>query len=212
MSVINYSTTRTKILSFFSMLLGAFLMVVLVLSFNKPVAKKEEAPKKESRFVKMASTPPPVAPKPKPKPKPKTQTPKAPLPNLDSLLGGIEMNIPEFATDDIAGDGSDVLGDMARDAAMNEGSVDSKPRVASRSPMEYPDDAMKKRIKGYVIVNLLIAADGSVEAAQVLESSPSGVFDAVAVNGVRNWRFIPAKYKGNPVKVWAKQKIRFDFN
>jgi len=78
--------------------------------------------------------------------------------------------------------------------------------------MEYPDDAMKKRIKGYVIVNLLIAADGSVEAAQVLESSPSGVFDAVAVNGVRNWRFIPAKYKGNPVKVWAKQKIRFDFN
>jgi len=203
-----YGAKRIKVYSLLSMAMGAFLMMALVLAFNKPVAEKEAKVKKESRFVKMAKTTPP----PKPKPKPKSAPPKAPLPNLSSLLGGIEMNIPEFATDDIMGDGTDLLGDMAKDAIMNEGTVDSKPRVASRSAMEYPQSAMKKRIKGYVIVNLLIAKDGSVEAAQVLESHPRGVFDMVAINGVRSWRFIPAKYKGSPVKVWAKQKIRFDFN
>ncbi|MEA2098888.1 MAG: energy transducer TonB, partial [Campylobacterota bacterium] len=41
-------------------------------------------------------------------------------------------------------------------------------------------------------------------------SNPEGVFDNTAINGVRGWRFTPAKYKGNPVKVWAKQKISFN--
>jgi len=104
------------------------------------------------------------------------------------------------------------LGDMAADAAMSEGTVDSKPRVISRGPLEYPAAAAKKRIKGYVVVNLLIGKDGSVELAKVVASSPAGVFDQAALRGVRSWRFAPAKYKGNPVKVWAKQKVRFDFN
>jgi protein TonB len=76
--------------------------------------------------------------------------------------------------------------------------------------MEYPEAAAKDGIKGFVIVNLLIAKDGSVEIAKVIESSPEGVFDDVVLNGVRSWRFAPARYKGKPVKVWAKQKISFN--
>ncbi len=162
--------------------------------------------------MKTAKTQPKVEkPKPKPKPKPKAQ-PKAPMPDLGAMLGGLAMNIPEFASGDIAGDGSNILGDIAADAAMSEGTVDSKPRVISRGPLEYPAAAAKKRIKGYVVVNLLIGKDGSVELAKVIASNPAGVFDQAALRGVRSWRFAPAKYKGNPVKVWAKQKVRFDFN
>jgi protein TonB len=84
--------------------------------------------------------------------------------------------------------------------------------VVSRTPLEYPAAAAKKRIKGYVVVNLLIGKDGSVELAKVIASNPAGVFDQAALRGVRGWRFAPAKYKGNPVKVWAKQKVRFDLN
>jgi len=128
------------------------------------------------------------------------------------MMGGIEMDIPEFELGNIAGDPNDLLGDIARNAAMSEGTVDTKPRVLSRSPMQYPASAMKKRIKGYVVINLLIDTDGSIEAAKVLQASPPGVFDAAALSGIRSWRFAPGKYKGRPVKVWAKQKVRFDFN
>jgi len=195
-----------------AMLFGAVLMMVLVVSFNKDVEKKEEVKKDPMRYMNMAKVKQEIK-KPKPKPKPKKQkTPKAPLPDLSAMLGGIEMDIPEFELGNIAGDPNDLLGEIAKDAAMSEGTVDTKPRVLSRSPMQYPASAMKKHIKGYVIVNLLIDTDGSIEAAKVLQSSPPGVFDAVALSGIRSWRFSPGKYKGRPVKVWAKQKVRFDFN
>lgn len=209
-----YKRGRPTLFALLSMLIGAALMVLLVVSFNSKVKKKEAKVKNPMRYVKMKKQAPPPVKKPKPKPKPKRQkaAPKAALPNLSSMLGGIEMNIPEFSTRDMMGDAKNILGDVAADQAMSEGTVDSKPRVISRSAMEYPKEAAQKHIKGYVIVNMLIAKDGSVEIAKVIASNPAGVFDAVALRGVRSWRFAPAKYKGNPVKVWAKQKVRFDFN
>jgi protein TonB len=207
-----FNKERARSSALRAMAIGALLMVLLVVSFNAKVEKREKKVKDPMRYVKTAKQPPKVEkPKPKPKPKPKSQ-PKAPLPDLGAMLGGLAMNIPEFATGDIIGDGRSLLGDVAADAAMSEGTVDSKPRVISRGPLEYPSSAAKKRIKGYVIVNLLIGKDGRVELAKVIASSPAGVFDQAALRGVRSWRFAPAKYKGNPVKVWAKQKVRFDLN
>lgn len=203
---------KRVLIALLAMFLGALLMMVLVVSFSKDVKKKEGVKKDPMRYMKMAKIKQEIK-KPKPKPKPKKKrTPKAPLPDLSSMLGGIEMDIPEFELGNIAGDPNALLGDIARDAAMSEGTVDTKPRVLSRSTMQYPASAMKKHIKGYVVVNLLIDTDGSIEAAKVLQSSPHGVFDAAALSGIRAWRFSPGKYKGKPVKVWAKQKIRFDFN
>lgn len=208
-----FQSSRAKVFALLGMATGALLMVVLVVSFNAKVKKKEEKVKEPMRYVNMKKQVQKVnKPKPKPKPKPKKAQPKAPLPDISSMLGGIAMDIPEFSTGDIGGNAKNILGDVAADAAMSEGSVDTKPRVLSRSAMEYPKAAAKKGIRGYVIVNLLIAKDGSVEVAKVIASNPAGVFDAVALRGVRSWRFAPAKYKGNPVKVWAKQKVRFDLN
>ena len=198
-------------LALLSMLGGGILMVVLVLSFNKGAIEKDEKIKKEKRAIEVKKhKKQSVKPKPKPKQKPKKTTPKAPLPNLSSMMGGIAMNIPEFETGDFAGDTKDLLGDIAEDAIMNENTVDSKPKVQSRSAMEYPEEAAKDGIKGYVIMNLLIGKNGSVEIAKVLESHPEGVFDASAINGVKAWRFSPARYKGKSVKIWAKQKVSFN--
>lgn len=203
---------KRELTAVLSMLLGVVLMVGLVISFSKDVKKKEEVKKDPMRYMKLERVKQDVQ-KPKPKPKPKKKsTPKAPLPDLSSMMGGIEMDIPEFDLGNIAGNPNDLLGDIARNAAMSEGTADTKPRVLSRSPMQYPESAMKKHIKGYVVVNLLIDVDGSIEAAKVLQSSPPGVFDAAALSGIRSWRFAPGKYQGRPVKVWAKQKVRFDFN
>ncbi|MCW8820980.1 MAG: energy transducer TonB [Sulfurovum sp.] len=208
-----FKRKKAKSFALLAMISGAALMILLVVSFNAKVTKKEEKVKEPMRYVKMQKQLQEVKkPKPKPKPKPKKAQPKAPLPDLSSMLGGIAMDIPEFTSGDISGNAKNILGDISADAAMSEGTVDTKPRVLSRTAMEYPKEAAKKHIKGYVIVNLLIAKDGSVELAKVIASSPVGIFDAVALRGVRNWRFSPAKYKGNPVKVWAKQKVRFDLN
>ncbi|PHS32506.1 MAG: energy transducer TonB [Sulfurovum sp.] len=208
-----FKRDKAKFFALLSMCIGAVLMVVLVVSFNTKVKKKESKVKDPMRYVKMhKQTQKVTKPKPKPKPKRKKAQPKAPLPDLSSMLGGIAMDIPEFTSGNIMGNAKNILGDIAANAAMSEGTVDTKPRVISRSAMEYPPAAVKKGIKGYVIVNLLIAKDGSVEVAKVIASNPAGVFDAVAIRGVRSWRFAPAKYKGNPVKVWAKQKVRFDLN
>ena len=193
------------------MFLGAALVMLLVVSFSKDVKKKEEVKKDPLRYMKLERKQDVQKPKPKPKPK-KKSTPKAPMPDLSSMMGGIAMDIPEFNLGNIAGNPNDLLGDIARNAAMSEGTADTAPKVLSRSPMQYPDDALKKKIKGYVVVNLLIDVDGSIEAAKVIQSSPAGVFDAAALSGIRSWRFAPGKYQGKPVKVWAKQKVRYDFN
>ena len=204
---------KSTIFAFFSMFMGALLMMVLVVSFNKPVKKKEVKVKKEMRYMQMKKSIKKVSKsKPKPKAKPKKTMAKAPLPNLNSLLGGVAMDIPEFNIGDIAKDASSILGEINKDAVMSEGTVDTKPKVLSRTPMQYPASAMKKRIKGYVIINMLINKDGTVEVAKVISSSPAGIFDKVALRGVRSWRFSSGKYKGRPVQVWVKQKIRFDFN
>jgi protein TonB len=208
----NKSASKKSLFALLFAFLGAVVMIALVTAMNKDAGKKEEKVDKQSRIVnvKTVKKPPQSKPKPKPKPKPKKATPKAPLPNLNSIMSGISMNIPEFATGNIAGDGSDLLDEIAEDAIMNEDTVDSKPKVLSRTPMEFPVQAAKEGIKGYVIINLLIDKDGSVELAKILESQPNGVFDDTAINGVRSWRFSPAMYRGKPVKIWAKQKIKFD--
>lgn len=207
-----YDAKLRPLYAFVSMIFGALLMLALVVSFNKNVDKKEDVQKAKSRIVQVKKQKKQLSqkPKPKPKPKPKKQTPKAPPPNLANMLGGMSMNIPEFATEGITGDSKDLLDDIIEDTVMSEGSVDSKPKVSARGAMEYPESAAEDGIKGYVVVNLLVAKDGSVELAKIIESQPEGVFDNTVLNGVRAWRFTPARYKGKPVKVWAKQKISFN--
>ena len=63
-----------------------------------------------------------------------------------------------------------------------------------------------------LVLSILVSEKGSVDQVQVLESSPSGVFDAAALQGIRSWQFEPAKYQGDVVRVWAKQRIRFDLS
>ena len=200
----------------FSMLLGGLLMVLLVVALNKSVDKKEDTVKKQTRIVKMKKVEKTVVKKQKPKRQAKARrtktAPKVQPPDLSSMVGGIEMNIPEFAAaaGNIDGDSRELLDEIAEDTVMNEETVDNKPEVMHRAEIEYPESAAKERIQGYVVVHLLIAKDGSVQLAKVLEAEPQGVFETSVLNGVRDWQFSPARYKGEPVQVWVKQKIRFN--
>jgi len=210
-----YSSKSRVFGALLSMLVGGMLMVLLVVALNKSVDKKEDAVNKQTRIVKVKKTEKKVVKKEKPKTKKNVRrtkaTSKAPPPDLSAMIGGVEMNIPEFeAAAVMEGDSRELLDDIAEDTVMSEGTVDSKPRVTHRADIEYPADAAKEGIEGYVVVHLLIAKDGSVQLAKVLEAEPQGVFEKKVLDGVRDWRFMPARYKGDPVQVWVKQKIRFN--
>jgi protein TonB len=210
-----YSSRSRAFGAFFSMLLGGLLMVLLVVALNKSVDKKEDTVKKQTRIVKVDKVDKKVVQPEKPKEKPQTRrsraTSKAQPPDLGAMIGGIEMNIPEFAAAvGMDGDSRELLEDIAEDTVMSEETVDSKPQVMHRAEIAYPLGAAKEGIKGYVVVHLLIAKDGSVKLAKVLEAEPPGVFDTTVIDNIRDWRFTPARYKGEPVQVWVKQKISFD--
>ena len=63
-----------------------------------------------------------------------------------------------------------------------------------------------------MILSVLIGPTGQVERVKVLEAQPAGVFDDVAAAGVQTWKFEPATYRGENVRVWATQRVRFDLS
>lgn len=206
------SSTSLKALLW--MIFGSLLMVALIITMNLREKGKDQGTSGKTtkmKVVKKVKKQAQLAPTPKPKPKKPKRAPRAPMPNLGSNLAGVDLGIPEFAMGDLMGSGESLLGDISKDMTMTESTVDSVPKVTERAPLEYPKQAKRKGITGYVLFNLLIGKDGNVIRSNILESQPKGVFDDVATASVRMWKFEPATYKNKPVKVWAKQKISFKF-
>jgi len=196
------------------MLIGPLLvfgLVVLMNNWDTGLEKKNRTLVTQVEVVKPPKPKPKK--KPKPKQKPKRQRMKVPEPfkGLDTALSGIDLDLPGLMTGDMSQVDSHLLG-STKASVMTEDLVDVAPKPRRRSPFKYPRSAKKKGITGYVLVSLLINRQGRVEQVQMIESSPAGVFDDVVLTSIRSWQFEPAQYQGKAVKVWAKQKIRFDFS
>ena len=149
-----------------------------------------------------------AAPKPKPRPKRPQRAAPAPLSGLDSSLAGLDFGLPQF--DDAELEGPESLLGETDAAVMTDESADHPPRPVLQTPMAFPAAAKARGITGYVILSLLISPDGAVEKVRIIEAAPPGVFDEVAAAGVQTWRFEPATYRGEPVRVWARQKVSFN--
>jgi len=141
-------------------------------------------------------------------PPPRRAPPRAePIVGLEGALAGMDFGLPQF--EDVAAlDAASILGEGS--GTMTDDTVDQPPKPIVQNPMPYPARAKAQGITGYVLLSVLIGPTGSVEKVRVLEASPPGVFDDVAVAGVQTWRFEPAQYRGEAVRVWATQRVRFD--
>jgi protein TonB len=194
------------------MVLGSLVIFSSIVIMNQSQMPKKQEAKKTASFEVEKQQQKKEKPKPKPKPKPQkpSTTPKAPVPVIGSAISGLDLGLPEFNLDGME-IGDDILGDMSN-VVMTGDTVDDPPRPRTQTPVEYPAKAKAKGITGYVTLNLLISTQGAVENVKLLESYPQGVFEEAATETVRSWKFDPAVYQGKPVKVWAKQKIRFDLN
>ncbi len=196
------------------MVFGSVVIIGALLVINRlaqgPDAR--ELDKQTSFQIERESQPPPPrVQRQEPPPPRRSRNPNPPLANLDTSLGGIDLGIPGISGYDLGSLRDDLLGDT-RDVIMTDDSVDMPPRPRHREPIPYPSSARKQGVEGYVVLSLLISETGEIEQVEVLESSPAGLFDQNAVEGVRSWRFEPAQYQGRNVRVWARQSIRFDLS
>lgn len=193
---------------------GLILVFGLILWMNHYMGKMEKKPPQEVTEISVAKE---IKPEPKKEikkaePKKQVARPQAPAPfkGLDTALSGIDLVLLGLGDNDRNMD-ENLIGKTGN-AVMTADLVDVPPKPITRGAFKYPPAAKKNGVKGYVVLSVLVETDGSVNQVQVLESNPSGIFDAAALQGIRAWHFEPAKYKGDTVRVWAKQKIRFDLS
>lgn len=198
-----------------AMLFGLVLVFGLIVLMNHFMGKIEKSPPQEVTEISINKE---IKQEPKKEikkiePKKQVTRPQAPTPfkGLDTTLSGIDLGLLGLDSSQ-DGDLDDRLLGKTGNAVMTADLVDIPPKPITRGSFRYPPTAKKNGIKGYVVLSVLVETDGSVNQVQVLESSPSGIFDTAALQGIRSWHFEPAKYKGDTVRVWAKQKIRFDLS
>jgi protein TonB len=74
---------------------------------------------------------------------------------------------------------------------------------------EYPEELLRQRIGGTVVLRVSVQADGTVGRVRVERSSGVAQLDAAAVTAVQRWRFEPARRWGVPVAIDVRVPITF---
>jgi len=83
------------------------------------------------------------------------------------------------------------------------------PTITHKVEPRYTEPAIKGRIEGVVILELVIGTDGRVESANALRGLPLGLTKS-AVDAVEQWQFEPSTYRGRPVSVRYILTVNFN--
>ncbi|MGQ0622663.1 MAG: energy transducer TonB [Panacagrimonas sp.] len=159
----------------------------------------------EAETITRRKPPPPPPPK-QPPPPPKMHIASEAPPKNEPL----PFNIPNLGLAANVG-GGPFLGEMAAGApgggmGLFEGDIIPLQRIAP----QYPRQAARDGVTGYVKIEFTVNPDGSVRDARVIEAKPRGVFDAAAITAALKWKFKPKVQDGQPVA--QKGVVQVDFN
>jgi TonB family protein len=103
------------------------------------------------------------------------------------------------------GDGS---GGGTGGGPFRPGSGIDPPRLVREVKAEYTDEARRRGITGDVVLEIVVRRDGSVGEVTILQGRGAGL-DQRAVSAVRQWRFTPARRRGEPVDVIVEVAVEF---
>ena len=81
------------------------------------------------------------------------------------------------------------------------------PAIISNVAPVYPEVAKVARVEGVVLIEAVIATDGSVREARMVRSIP--LLDQAALDAVRQWRYQPVLLNGVPVEVSMTIAVNF---
>lgn len=218
--------TRTFVLSFLvhAGVIGAAMVVRMFATTELPV------PPQQTTFIVATPEVPQVEPPPSPavdqSQAPTVNRIAAPVVEPDSLEPGLPDIPDRVATGPgvIVGAAGDVPVDVFASGPpppplrrpveppppVRPGGVVRAPQKVHHVVPEYPKIARDARVSGVVIVEALIAEDGSVRDVKVLKSVP--LLDAAAITAVRQWRFTPTLLNGVPVQVIMSVTVSFALN
>jgi protein TonB len=73
----------------------------------------------------------------------------------------------------------------------------------------YPAVSRRLREQGRVLFDVYILPDGTVGEIKLKRSSGFARLDEVALEAVRQWRYVPAKRGDQPIPFWYVQPIDF---
>jgi TonB family protein len=86
------------------------------------------------------------------------------------------------------------------------GSISEPKKIRHVSP-KYPAEALAAGVEGLVVVEAVIATDGSVRDVEVTRSV--AMLDGAAMDAVRQWLFTPTLLNGTPVEVIITASVNF---
>lgn len=88
--------------------------------------------------------------------------------------------------------------------------VNTRPRLIKEAKPNYTADAMRARIQGTVILEVIVEKDGSVGDVRVKQSLDREYgLDDEAVKALKRWRFAPGMRNGAAVPVLVEVELTF---
>jgi TonB family protein len=72
----------------------------------------------------------------------------------------------------------------------------------------YTEDARRQGITGNVVLEIVVTREGTVASVSVLRGLGAGL-DQRAIAAVREWRFMPARRRGEAVDVVVEVAVEF---
>ena len=77
---------------------------------------------------------------------------------------------------------------------------------------KYPEVARRARMSGQVIIEAVITDRGEVISPRVMKSTTESILNQAALDAVRQWRYEPARFRGQPVPVYVTVTVTFRLN
>lgn len=190
-------------------------------------------PPLSTTFMMVTATPPDVPPPPSPQRPTQSEPPAVnrnaiPLIAPDVIAPEVPGDVPDTVAENSTGiigiPGSESPGDVfgppppprrvtpppTPQGPIRPGGVIRPPQKVRHVAPIYPPFAQAARVSGTVIIEALIAEDGSVRDVKVVRSVP--LLDAAAIDAVRQWRFTSTLLNGVPVQVLMTVTVTFNLN
>ena len=81
------------------------------------------------------------------------------------------------------------------------------PKKTKHVQPAYPAEALAQWVRGIVILDVVVTAQGKVESASIVRSVPG--LDEAAITAARQWEYEPVKVDGKPVRVRVTVPVVF---
>jgi len=162
------------------------------------------------------STPTPTRPPATPTPPPPSATPTAPRPSATPTLSRPSATptvthtpTPRPATATPPRAPATMTGTPLPVRFVQPEKVDTPPVPITQINPVYPERALKERVRGLVILRVLVAEDGLPVRVSIDKPAREDLTQA-AIEAAQQWRFQPARKDGRPVRTFAILRFPFE--